>query len=121
MAKLREGYVDSVVTLIRRVSTLTIHCGSKFRIMAWQFYIDIFQGVYIPAGKDWVRKETVAKYPKKIFLLHFREKRSYSQHNTSIMSPRRNLNNHAFTTEPKSFITCAQIQSSKFKFNQLCK
>ena len=44
--------MDSLVTLKRMISTSTIHCMNKFCTMGWQFYSDILQGVYIPAGKN---------------------------------------------------------------------
>ena len=61
------GYVDSLVTLKRMISTSTIHCRSKFRTMGWQFYTDIFQGVYIPAGKKLSSKRDFQKNSQENF------------------------------------------------------
>ena len=58
---MKEGYVDSLVTWKRMISTSTIHCRSKFRTMGWQFYTRILQGMYIPAGKKLFRKRTFEK------------------------------------------------------------
>ena len=80
MAELKEGYVDSLVALIRMVSTLTIHCGSKFRIMGWQFYTDILQGVYIPAGKKFklIKKTLYKKNARRFFASLSQETTKYT-------------------------------------------
>ena len=48
-------------------STSTIHCESKFRTMGWQFYTDIVEGVYIPAGKKLSSKKEFRKNSQEDF------------------------------------------------------
>ena len=49
------------------VSTSTIHCESKFCTMEWQFYTDIVEGVYIPAGKKLSLKRELRKNSQEDF------------------------------------------------------
>ena len=59
--------MDSLVTLKRIISTSTMHCRNKFCTMGWQFYNNILQGVYIPAGKKLSSKRDFRKNTQKDF------------------------------------------------------
>ena len=62
---MNKDYVDSLVTLITTVSTSTSRCGNNFRVMGWQFYTDILQGVDIPADKQFCEKGDFRKIVQK--------------------------------------------------------
>ena len=44
-----------------------IHCESKFCTMEWQFYTDIVEGVYFPAGKKLSTKRKLRKNSQEDF------------------------------------------------------
>ena len=48
-----------------------IHCMNKFCTMGWQFYTDIFQGVYILAGKNLSSKRDFRKNSQEDFFASF--------------------------------------------------
>ena len=61
--------MDSLVTLVTTVSTLTSRCGNNFRAIGWQFNTDILQGVDIPEDKKLCEKGDVRKIIQEDFFV----------------------------------------------------